>query len=87
MSALGGEAPQGTQSASLLCFLPHDLAGAFVHWALGLGGLVGALGARPAALSRKGILGSFAENLDEVLDPQWTAMMGAATWGTYGTYK
>ena len=45
----GGFAPHGRHSSSHLRFA-HDLAGVFVHWALGLGGLAGALGTRPAAL-------------------------------------
>ena len=51
MSALGGRSPpRHTVSFAPLRFA-HDLASVFVHWALGLGGLAGALGARPAALS------------------------------------
>ena len=49
---LGGLRPQGRHSSSSLRFA-HDLASVFVHWALGLGGLAGALGARPAALPQK----------------------------------
>ena len=55
MIALGGEAPpRHTISFAPLRFA-HDLASVFVHWALGLGGLAGALGARPAALPHQGI--------------------------------
>ena len=46
----GASPPQGRHSSSPLRFA-DDLASVFVHWALGLGGLAGALGARPAALS------------------------------------
>ena len=44
-------APQGRLSSSPLSFA-HDLASVFVHWALGLGGLAGALGALPAGSSK-----------------------------------
>ena len=55
MSALGGRSPpRHTISFAPLRFA-HDLASVFAHWALGLGGLAGALGARPAALPHEGI--------------------------------
>ena len=54
MSASGGEAPKTHNQLRSSAFCPR-FASVFVHWALGLGGLAGALGARPAALQHKGI--------------------------------
>ena len=50
----GVTSPPQADIIHLLCVLPTILQVFFVHWALGLGGLAGALGARPAALPEKG---------------------------------
>ena len=62
-----GASPPKADILHLLCVLPHDLVGVFVHWALGLRGFAGALGARPAALPHEGTPNSYVEKLDECL--------------------
>ena len=49
---LGGLRPPRQTFFISSAFCPR-LAGVFVHWALGLGGLASALGARPAALTER----------------------------------